>query len=269
MNLSNENIEEYILLLADNELDEAAENEVMAFVEQHTAYKPMLEAYLATRLDSAESFVFPDKESLLKPESTVLPLRRTNIKPLKLAAAVAVLLGIGVAITLMFKTDPPVIKDNVIVAKKGAIKNTVVPSGKATKDTTALIVQVSKQKNVPTTNISKQQTVVNNITHNVIETVRQEEHVPAQLASASVNEMAIDAVIQPQTIAMIKETQPQENEYKSLPQWLPVAEENLQGVNDLVAHIQNIKERIQEKTQSLKNTAFVIRFGDKQISIGK
>ena len=71
MNLTNENIEEYLLLLADNELNEAEENEVMAFVEQHTAYKPMLEAYLATRLDHSESFIYPDKESLLKPEPVV------------------------------------------------------------------------------------------------------------------------------------------------------------------------------------------------------
>jgi hypothetical protein len=93
--------------------------------------------------------------------------------------------------------------------------------------------------------------------------------VPVQLASASTNEIAIDAAIQPQAIAIINETQLQEHEHKSLPTWLPVAEENLQGMNDLVAHIQTLKERIQEKTQSLKNTAFVIRFGDKQISIGK
>lgn len=271
MNLSNENIEEYLLLLADNELDEAEENEVMAFVAQHSEYKPMLEAYLATRLDSTESFIFPDKESLLKPESTVLPLRRTNIKPLKLAAAVVILLGMGVAITLMFTTDSPVDKDKVVASKDRVIKNTVVPPIKTTKDTTAVFAQVSKQSNIIGIN-NKQPKAVNINVHNMVAyttPVRQKQQVPVQLASASVNEITIGAVIQPEAIALVNESPLQEREHKTLPEWLPVAEENLQGVNDLVAHIQSLKERIQEKTQSFKNTAFVIRFGDKQISIGK
>ncbi|MFA6060101.1 MAG: hypothetical protein WC756_18000 [Taibaiella sp.] len=271
MNLSNENIEEYLLLLADKELDEAEENEVMAFVEKHVAYKPMLEAYLATRLDSTESFIFPDKESLLKPEPMVLPLRKTNVKPLKLVAAVAVLLGMGVAITLMFTTDPPANHNKGVVAKNSVIKNTVVPPIKTTKDTTAVFAQVSKQSNVIGIN-NKQPKAVNSNVHNTVAytaPVKQKEKVPVQLASASVNEIAVDAAIQPQAIAMINETASPEREDSVLPEWLPVSNENLQGVNDLVAHIQTLKERIQEKAQTLKNTAFVIRLGDKQISIGK
>jgi hypothetical protein len=274
MNVSNENIEEYLLLLADNELDEAEAGEVMAFVEQHAAYKPMLEAYLATHLDNTESFIFPDKENLLKQESMVLPLRRSNIKPLKLAAAVAVLIGVGVAITLMFTTDVPVSQDKATASKNSVISNTVVPPTKTTKDTAALIAQVSKQRNVTGINNNKQPKTVNNNAHNTVayttSSIRQKQQVPVQLANAPVNELSIDAAIQPQAIAMIIETPAeQEIERKTLPEWLPVKEENLQGVNDLVTRIQALKENIQEKAQSLKNTAFVIRLGDKQISIGK
>lgn len=269
MNVSNENIEEYLLLLADNELDEATEKEVMAFVEQHAVYKPMLEAYLATRLDNTEFFIFPDKESLLRSEPAVLPLRKRNVKPLKLAAAAAILLGLGVAITWMFTSNQPTNQDKV-VAKNSIIKKAVVPPGITIKDTTALIAQVNKQENVTEKNKKQQKTVANNAPHRITHTMaRQEENVPAQLASASVNELSIDAAIQPQAIAIANEATLQEREHQPLPEWLPVTAENLQGVNDLVAHIQTLKERIQEKTQSLKNTAFVIRLGDKQIFIGK
>jgi hypothetical protein len=275
MKVSNENIEEYLLLLADNELAEAEEKEVMAFVAQHTAYKPMLEAYLATRLDSTESFIFPDKESLIRDEPTVLPLRKTNVKPLKLAAAIAVLLGMGVAITLMFTTDTPSNKDNVSVAKNTPVKSTAMPKVETIKDTMALFAQVNKinkRNGVIGTNNNKQPKAVKSSATNTIANstpVRQKQQVPVQLANVSVNELSIDAAIQPQAIAIANEASLQEREHKTLPEWLPVTEENLQGVNDLVAHIQTLKERIQEKTQSLKNTAFVIRFGDKQISIGK
>jgi hypothetical protein len=272
MKVSNENIEEYLLLLADNELNKAEENEVMAFIEQHTIYKPMLEAYLATRLDSAEPFIFPDKERLLKTESTVLPLLGSNVKPLKMAAAIALLLGIGVVITLMFATDP-INKDEVLITKNKAVNSKIASSIENIKDTATLIAQVGKQKHANERNSKKQQKVVlkqaQNTVANIIP-VRQEERVPASLASTSITEIALDAAIQPQTLVMIEEAPLEAREHnKSLPEWLPVSEENLQGVNDLVAHIQALKENIQEKAQSLKNTAFVIRFGDKQISVGK
>lgn len=272
MNVSNENIEEYLLLLADNELGEAEEKEVMAFVAQHTAYKPMLEAYLATRLDSTESFIFPDKESLLRPEPMVLPLRKTNIKPLKLAAAVVALLGMGVATILMFTTDPSLNNDKGSVAKNTPVKSTAMPKAETIKDTAALVAQVNKPNNVISVNTNKQPKAVKSNVQNTVAysaPVRHKQQVPVQLANVSVNELSIDAAIQPQAIAIANEASLQEREHKTLPEWLPVTEENLQGVNDLVAHIQALKERIQEKTQSLKNTAFVIRFGDKQISIGK
>lgn len=272
MNLSNENIEEYLLLLADNELNEAEENEVMAFIEQHAIYKPMLEAYLATRLDNSEPFIFPDKELLLKTESMVLPLRKSNVKPLKLAAAIAILLGIGIAITLMFAIDP-INKDEVLVTKNKAANNKIIPSAENIKDTVAMVAQVVRQKNVSEKNNKRQQKTGFSQTNSTIAhtvPIRQEEHVPAPLASTSVTEISIDTDIQPQTITMAEERPLQGREHnKSLPEWLPVTAENLQGVNDLVAHIQALKESIQEKAQSLKNTAFVIRFGDKQISIGK
>lgn len=271
MKVSNENIEECLLLLADNELAEAEEKEVMAFVEEHAVYKPMLEAYLAARLDSTESFVFPDKELLLKMESTVLPLRRTNVKPLKLAAAIVALLGLGVAIMLMFTTGP-INKDKAMVTKDKAVKNKLLPPQEGIKDTTAWVALVSKQKNAAEGNNKKQQKATFNQAHNTVPNavpLRQEEWAPESLASASVTEMSIEEAIQPQMIVMVAEAPLPEREHKSLPEWLPVTDENLQGVNDLVAHIQALKENIQEKAQSLKNTAFVIRFGDKQISIGK
>lgn len=271
MNLSNENIEEYLLLLADNELNEAEENEVMAFVERHAVFKPMLEAYLATRLDNSEPFIFPDKELLLKTESIVLPLRKSNLKPLKIAAAIAMLLGLGIAIMLMFSTDP-INKDKAMVIKYKAVNNKIIPSAENIKDTAVLVAQVSRQKNVSEKNNKRQQkTVFTQTQHTVAQTtmLRREEQAPASLASTSVTEISIEAAVQPQTIAMAEEALLPEKEHKSLPEWLPVTAENLQGVNDLVAHIQVLKESIQEKAQSLKNTAFVIRFGDKQISIGK
>ena len=200
-------------------------------------------------------------------------MQRSNIKPLKLAAAVAVLIGVGVAITLMFTTEVPVNQNKITASKNGVISNTVVPPIKTTKDTAALLAQVNKQRNVTGINNNKQPKAVHSNAHNTVayttSSIRQKQQVPVQLANAPVHELSIDAAMQPQAIAMIIETPEQQIERKPLPEWLPVTEENLQGVNDLVAHIQALKESIQEKAQSLKNTAFVIRFGDKQISIGK
>jgi hypothetical protein len=275
MKLSIENIEEYILLLADQELDEAEEVEVVAFIEQHAGYKPMLDAYLATKLDPAESFVFPDKESLLKSGPVALPFQKKNTKPLRWAAAASILIGVSVAGALLFSNKEIKDSGHNSIASKDTIRkalptiiNNVSPDSillaKETKTTTAsktIPVQVSKA-------IVPVQTHFAAITP---ELPTKKETVPAKLDDVDVTKVRVYANVTADAIAMAEQEPGISDEHtgKPLPAWLPVNDENLQGVNDLVAHIQLLKERIQEKAQSLKKTAIVFNIGDREISIGK
>ncbi len=54
-----------------------------------------------------------------------------------------------------------------------------------------------------------------------------------------------------------------------LPAWLPVNEEKLEGMNDLVAQIKTVKEKVAAKADLIRKSTFVIRLGEKEIAFGK
>lgn len=276
MKLSNENIEEYILLLADHELGEAEEAEVMSFIEQHAVYQPMLNAYLATRLDPADGFVFPDKDSLLQPETNItLPLQKRNIKPLRWAAAAAILIGVLVAGSLLFSDREIKDSNDKTLASKDTIRTG--PAGKLNTINPDTILLTKVMSKIHVTN------VVNVRTSKVVRpsqihfaaiaqaTPKEKEMVPARLEDVALYTVPTHANADAQLIAIAEQQHgiSDDNDGKSLPAWLPVNKENLQGLNDLVAHVQQLKERIEEKAQSFKKIAIVFNIGDREISIGK
>lgn len=71
--VNSENYEEYLVLHADGELDEAETAALMAFIAGHPELKAELDAYESTRLVPDESLVFGPKASLLKE----VPARKT------------------------------------------------------------------------------------------------------------------------------------------------------------------------------------------------
>lgn len=111
-----ENYEEYLILYADGELDEAAETVLMAFIAEHPELKGELAAYEAAHLEPDESLVFGAKESLLRP----VPARK--VIPLKswwaygAAAGLLVLLGVRLA---RF-TDRPALSGQPAIASNAA-----------------------------------------------------------------------------------------------------------------------------------------------------
>ncbi len=276
MQLSNENIEEYILLLADHELDGPEEAEVRHYIAQHQAYKPMLDAYLAARLDvDEESYIFLGKESLLKPETVALPVKR-NISPLRVAAALVLIIGIGAALTLGLSRKGAGDMESIAPLQAGKKGNTpaIQPSVNTTADSPQMAAVLQPQANkVPAPAIKHNTRSLKN--NDPVVAANTKEHniatVPAQLEGTALNKVELSERKAEQTIAMVEQytSGVEQHEHKGIPGWLPVNEENLQGINSLIDHIQSLKEGIQQKAQSLKNTALVIRIGERQFSIGK
>ena len=94
MNINNENIEAYLLLLVDNELTAAEREEVLLFIEDDDDYQILLSQFQAAILEVDDALIFEDKASLLKQEEKVVPF--FNLRSiLKYAAALIVLVGIN------------------------------------------------------------------------------------------------------------------------------------------------------------------------------
>jgi hypothetical protein len=275
MQLNNDNIEEYILLLADHELSGQEESEVRQYIAQHEAYKPMLDAYLAARLDEDKTpYIFTDKESLLKPEAAVLPMKR-NTSPLRIAAALVVLIGVGAALMLLFSRDD--VKDTQsnesLQASRKNSANTVVSPVRTIADSPKSAAVIKPKMNMMKSNIVPQKLKHSNNTQTIVVNTsgRNTAAVPAYLENEALNKVEVSAGETAQAVVMETNEAAEipQQEGRSIPKWLPVNEENLQGINSLIDHIQSLKEGIQEKAQTLKNKAFVINIGDRQFSIGK
>lgn len=89
-----ENYEEYIMMYADGELNPAAVDALMAFVNEHPELKKELAAYERTRMTPDTSMVFADKDVLLKP----LPAKRIAFpvwRKYSIAAGVAAIIVIS------------------------------------------------------------------------------------------------------------------------------------------------------------------------------
>lgn len=269
MKLNHEHIEEYLLLLADRELDQTTEDAVRAFVGQHDQYKPLLEAYLATSTIDTDVFVFPDKESLLQPETAVMLLRKMFVS-LKMAAAVILILGLGAAFLLMFRSDVPSTGPSVAAIQEHKGKGAAAPLNR-----TAVVRPEEKADGNNNTSKALVKPMryahkgpVHSVAAHSIPVARLKEDIPAELAPAAVAHITINPEQQSDTI-IPEQVQPSgvAGVRAALPVWLPVQEENLQGVQDLIAHIQVLRVELQAKTKTLRNAIFVISIGDKQIPV--
>lgn len=269
MEITKENIEGQILLYIDGELDEAASANLLAYVALHEEYKPMLQAYEAVKIEPDEDIVFPHKELLLHIEPQVVAFKKTTV--IRWAAAVVLLIGLGVVAGILFRPSDNIPDEKNKVAKKPAPQHNAMPQEMpATKDS-VLVAKIDEKKQsktgtVPYNAVAVIKPVVNK--SDVIEVpVRKKEDI-ASIPMAATNEITV-AVLPKHINATIldKPELPDATPVKeALPEWVPIKEETLEGANDLIAHIQTLKENLLNKTISLKNATVVFRWGNKDLA---
>jgi len=276
MKLNNENIEEYLLLLADKELSGGEEEQVRLYVAANEAWKPVMDAYLAACLDDGETFVFPDKDMLLQPEENVvaMPVRTKSMPVWRIAAAVAVLIGLGFAMSRLLSPgqagNEPEVANKTSMMRPAQTLPQATNRPAASQPVQVAATAVAQRQDASRRSPARGHQAPPQLVATLTPTMRIQA-VPETLESASLNKVsvAIGAKAEPLVMQEQEQTVAVADEHKGLPEWLPVNEENLQGVNALIAHIQDLKENMQEKAQSLRNTAFVIRIGDRQIPLNK
>lgn len=263
MNINNENIEEYLLLLVDNELTAAEQEAVLLFIEDKEEYQILLAQFRSTLLEIDDTIVFENKESLLKPEAKTIPFIKQK-QLLKYAAAVIAIIGIG----LLFRA--------------GSMKNDVASQNPVTVatltksiDTNTIIKQqtiasaTSKQYQLPSpspkvaSDKKKQNRVLTTKTPPAIP-VRSKQIMPEQLAMADIRDIEMPeqkATANLYAITDDTDTQPETKK------WLFIDDENLIGVHDLINQVSLLKESIQTKTRELKNFSIAIRIGNKDVNL--
>ncbi len=253
-----ENYEEYMLLLADGELDEAGKAALMAFVAQHPELKKELALYEATRMAPDMEVVYAYKSQLKK---------QAPAKAVALRSWWAYSAAAGVAIIIAFLA----MRNN--EATREVARNTPVDT----------VMQVRRQPEAPAPikqpQSPQQQQLVQNDKHKQPATNNQQpvtsikqpaQRTPDLIASLPTNVAstvsATETVTNPSdhttslTQVIPAQNEPNVEDQKFLA-WLPIADEKKQGLNDMKDAVDNTIKKMQQ----IKETSVVIKIGNKNL----
>lgn len=95
--VNRDNYEEYMMLYVDGELNDAAQQELLEYIEQHPECAAEFQLYQQIRVQPDRTQVFPDKESLLRTMPAGRTMRLGNWKTYSAAAAVLLLVVLAAA----------------------------------------------------------------------------------------------------------------------------------------------------------------------------
>ncbi len=168
-----ENYEEYMMMHADGELQPAEERELMEFVAAHPELNAELKAYSLTRLSPDESFVYTDKNSLLRTEPSKRVVAFSQWRRYAIAAGVALLISFSVYKYREVNNST----NSVVVTSSPA---TVAPKAvQPAIDTTTTVVH--QPARVPATDVAvvahppKPAPVANHKQHNTVPVIKEEK----------------------------------------------------------------------------------------------
>jgi cell pole-organizing protein PopZ len=258
MKVNKENIEEQILLYVDGELDAAAEGELMDFLQKYPEYDALLQDYLSTVLHPEEALLFPGKEHLLRQEARVTPF--VSIKTIRIAAAAAGIIAVG-SLLLFLNSNNNTVQpaDLAGINPERTVRTTGKPALLAKENkpvpvaplpVAAALPAQQSSRNHSLTDMAKHVPVAEERTKHVVAAVTLMEGVSV----AREEQPFIAAEIRKPVMLPASNTVPEQDAEEELKGWGPFKGENLQGVNDLIAHIQTIKEKVESKAAMIKKT---------------
>jgi len=282
-----ENYEEYMLLYADNELNEAELKALMAFVEEHPELKKELNAYAATKLVPDEELVFGNKDILLKKGgSDTIALNRWYYY----AAAAAVLF-----FAVFIVNREQVKNENTAPLAKTESKATHPITGDtAGKDLHSLPVnpvttETTIADNKPATTTTKKHTApVNKAIKTYtpqpqkvqdVYVAHDEPKKPERPAIAPAeNKPALAVNTQPdrkqEVIPTVIKPTPEEpgavqeeERKKGLLAWLPIRKEKKEGVTALADAVNDKLEKVKKFKDNLKDADVTVKIGNTELFV--
>ncbi len=281
-----DNYEEYMLLEADGELDEAGRAALYAFLAQHPELQKEMDAYMATRLVPDTTMVFENKDSLLKSE----PKKAIALGNWWMyAAAAAVVAFVVVFMNRSHQGDdiqePTLAKTEIPAAPQ---TNTAPSVNDTNKETSAPASDKSlhskpadpiayenkkqhQQKQIIKTPIVKQQPQQVQVAHQQpkpVETIKEPvENKPVIQQQPAIQKPEYVAVETPKP-PIEQVTVPQGNkEGKSMLASLPIIEHKREGLNDLADAVDAKLEKIKNIANEIKGTDVKFKIGKKELFV--
>jgi len=262
-----ENYEEYMMLQADGELDEAGCEALQAFLDSHPELADEMKLFESLHLEPDTAMVYAGKEALMQP----VPAKRTialGWRSMAAAASVAAVIGIAAWMYLHSGT------------KTGGETGPVAKVTPVTNNTTQTITNPV----VSTTADTQKQTVPQQVINNIA-AVKKSSYKPQSHENTPVPQQDQLAALQPLPtqplnanpagateitgsapevrLAAVKE----EKQDRHFLAWLPLPEEKKQGLIMVKNAIDERVEQVREINNSIKETTLVLNIGKKGITL--
>lgn len=271
-----ENYEEYIMLHADGELDEADQKALLEFLQVHPELQDELRIYQLARLVPDAALAYDGKEALLKPvpASKMISLGQWW----RYGAAAGVALVVLFAVSKWMHNGNSTEADGHKVAKTEASKGD--PSASGQLQPTQVSAGSKGQPTINTPVIRREESVsvarhsvhsntksqaIQNASSNQteLEIVRPVAH---ELEVASIEPGLIDTVPVP-AVEQAPEEVSREGHKKDFIARLPVDSEKKEGLRGLKENISAKVEQARNFPEAIKETALALKIGNKEFTI--
>lgn len=267
-----ENYEEYMVLLADGELDAAGRQELEAFLQLHPELREELALYETVRLVPDTSEVYGNKESLLKKEPRAIAMNQWF--RYGAAAGLAALIALGIMKWQGGEEGNEVVRANTAAHVSTPIAKKQDTAMQAPQQQEVIVKQETEElkegrpakKRIAPVAPQKRQVVI------VKEgkKMRMQEHLPERIEIAGVQQLPTEKKIKPQynTVA-VPELPAVNNTAPETPRdalaWLPIDEDRKEGLNNIGELLTARLDKVKEVRNSLRNTDVAVKLGNKEL----
>lgn len=277
-----ENYEEYMMMYADGELNEAETKALMDFVAANPELAKELEAYTATKLVPDTTMVYANKDQLMK--APPAGGRTIGMRTWWMYAAAAAVLLFAVTIFRQGgdTTDSPVVANNTPATTQPT--QTPVIENKTEKDSNREelhsnpVSPVNHENNIANAKSKKQKvkTIIEEQPKEEIQIAKEEKTIPAPQRPAykpenePVQQVIAQQTEKPNKVEETNETteelnQPQKQR-RRLIDFLPISKNKKEGASMIASAV---TKRVENVTDNLKDTDIKFKIGNKEIFVVK
>jgi negative regulator of sigma E activity len=263
-----ENYEEYMMLQADGELDEAGTTALQAFLDGHPELADEMTLFASLRLEPDTTMVYTGKEQLLQP----VPAKRTialGWRSMAAAAGVAALVCIAAWQYLRPGTNSgtDTVATNIIPANPA--KQSI--SKPAVSTTAGPQIQAAPQPAVRTSQVAAVQKSSYKPQRNEDKRTQHQQEALATLQPLHTPSLPVETIAAGNIAATAPEAplpvMKEEKKNKDLVALLPISEEKKQGLEMVKEAISQRVEQVKAINHNIKETALVLNIGQKGITI--
>jgi hypothetical protein len=262
-----DNYEEYMVLMADGELDAKGQQALEAFLQLHPELREEMSLYETVHLVPDTTIVYGNKESLLKKEPKVIAMNQWF--RYGAAAGLVALIALGLMKWQGSDTGNEVVKVDTVEHVSTPIAKTIDTAIPTPQQQEIIVKQEEtpkkKERIAP---VPPQKVDVAHVPKE--KKMRVQEQLPERMNIAAIGQLPAERNIKPQHNTVAVPALPAVNEpapetKRDALAWLPIDEDRKEGLNNIGEVITARLDKVKEVRDNIKNTDLAVKLGNREL----